>query len=85
MDQATPDLILDELPDAAIIAQLRKQAQEAGESVIATFHRNGSHDPRYLVISDRGTCVLLDDHITIQTFNRELGAEEVAEGLMAEA
>lgn len=84
MNQGTPDLILDTPPDADIILMLREQAQQAGESVIATFddeHRN----PRYLIVSDRGTCVLLDEHVAIRTFNRELDAQQVARGLVGEA
>ena len=82
MDEATPDLILDTPPDAAIVMQLREKAQTDGESVIATFH-NGGPEPFYLVVSDRGTCVLLDDHVTVQTFNREAEAEDVAAALVS--
>lgn len=84
MHQATPDLILEAPPDAATILQLRQQAQQKGESVIATFD-DENQQPLYLVVSDRGTCVLLDDRVTIQTFNRELAAERVAASLVGEA
>lgn len=84
MDQASPDFILEAPPDAATILQLRQQAQQNGESVVATFD-GADRQPLYLVVSDRGTCVLLDEHVTIQTFNREVDAEEVADALLAEA
>ncbi len=84
MDQATPDLILDAPPDAALIEQLREQAQRSGESVVVTFG-DAHQQPLYFVVSDRGTCVLLDEHVAIQTFNRELDAGQVAEALVAEA
>jgi len=82
MDEATADLVLDAPPQAAVIGQLREQAEADGSAVIATFERPPK-DTYYLVVSDRGTCVLLNEGITIETFNRELDDAEVAEALAA--
>ncbi len=82
MDEATADLVLDKPPEAAIIGQLREQAEASGSAVIATFERH-SQEPYYLVVSDRGTCVLLNEGVTVETFNRDLDDAEVAEALAA--
>jgi hypothetical protein len=84
MDEATADLVLETPPEAAIIGQLREQAKASGSAVIATFEI-GPKEVYYLVVSDRGTCVLLNDGITVETFNRDLDDDNVADALRAEA
>lgn len=76
MDKVTPDLVLDAPPEAATIRQLREQAQEQASSFITVFEPpSGSH---LLVVSDRGTCVLLKDGTSVQTWNREVDEETIA-------
>jgi hypothetical protein len=84
MEETTPDLVLEAPPEAPIIGQLREQAQQSGASMIATFEVR-PREPYYLVVSDRGTCVLLSDGVTVETFNRDLDDAEVADGLRATA
>ena len=84
MDEATADLILDTPPDAATIRHLREQAKEKEESAIATFNVPG-RGPYYLVVSARGTCVLLKDGVSVQTLNPSFDDAHVAEALLADA
>lgn len=84
MNPGTSDLLLEAPPDAATILLLRQQAQDTGQSLIATFD-DRHRQPLYLVVSNRGTCVLLDNHIAVRTYSREWEAEKVAEALGGEA
>jgi hypothetical protein len=84
MDEANVNLILDASPDAATIRHLRDQAQDNGASAIATFDVPGE-GTYYLVVSERGTCVLLKDGVSVQTFNPSFDDEHVAETLLADA
>jgi len=83
MDKATVDLVLDETPGAATIRHLREQAADRGESAIATF-TTPERDAYHLVVSSRGTCVLLQDGVTVQTFNPSFSDDDVADALLAE-
>lgn len=77
MDAISPDLVLDMPPDADVIRQLRQQASEASSSAVASFDKPGA-GPFYLVVSDRGTCVLLRDGVSVDTMNRTMEPDEVA-------
>lgn len=84
MDEATADLILDAPPDAATIRHLREQAHDNETSSIATFEVPGK-GTYYLVVSARGTCVLLKDGVSVQTLNPSYDDAHVAETLRADA
>lgn len=84
MDQATPDLVLDAVPDAAIIQQMRQQAQDRGASVIAALEL-ATGDSYHLVISARGTCVLLQGGTSVETVNASKEPEAVVAALQAAA
>lgn len=70
---------LDEVPDTEAIATLREQAETKDEAVGVTFPTSDGTQKR-LVVSPRGTCVLLTD-VSEETFNQSLSAAEVAEAL----
>lgn len=82
MDEATVDLILDAPPDAAAIRHLREQAEDKDTSAIATFGAPGQ-GTYYLVVSARGTCVLLKDGVSVQTLNPSFDDAHVAEALQS--
>ena len=69
---------LDAAPNAEVIASLRDQAADRGESVGVTFPADG--DTKRFVVSPRGTCVLLND-TREDTFNRSVAAEKIAAAL----
>lgn len=71
---------LDAAPDAEFIRTLRDQANERDEAVGARFPTADDQEKR-LVVSPRGTCVLLNDEVSEQTFNRSLTADEIANAL----
>jgi hypothetical protein len=76
----TPDMRdLAAPPDADTIADLREEADRLGDSVGVTFPTPDGARKRF-VVSPRGTCVLLND-TREDTFNRSVGAEEVAAAL----
>ncbi len=83
MDKAAVDLVLDATPDAATIRHLREQAGDRGGSAIATFTVPG-RAAYHLVVSSRGTCVLLQDGVSVQTFNPSHSDDDVANALLAE-
>lgn len=70
---------LDRPPDADIITELREQAGNRGESVGVIFPAKDGERKR-LVVSERGTCVLLND-TREDTFIPSVEAEEVAAAL----
>ena len=84
MDEATVDLVLDAVPNGATIRLLREQARDKDASAIATFELTGK-GTHYLVVSARGTCVLLNDGVSVQTLNPSFDDEHVAETLLADA
>jgi hypothetical protein len=70
---------LDQIPDESTIASLREQAEEDAVSVEVRFPA-GEGDTKRLVVSPRGTVVLLND-VSEETFNRSLSAAEIANAL----
>jgi hypothetical protein len=72
-------LDLDRIPDADTISSLREQAEADDASVEARFPA-ASGEQKRLVVSPRGTVVLLND-VSEETFNRSVAAEEIAEAL----
>jgi hypothetical protein len=70
---------LDQRPDEATIGALREEANEAGASVEASFPATDGTEKR-LVVSPRGTVVLLND-VSEATFNQSVSAAEIAEAL----
>lgn len=71
---------LNAIPDAETIASLRDEAEDRGEDVGATFS-TADGDVKRLVVSPRGTCVLLNEEVSEETFNRSLTADEIAAAL----
>lgn len=71
---------IDAVPNADQITSYREEAAETEASVEVTFPTSGG--TKRLVVSPRGTAVLLED-VSEQTFNRALSAAEIAEALPA--
>jgi len=69
---------LSESPTANAISDLRDQAKHGSESVAASIP---SASDTYLVISPRGTCVLLDDYLKRNSWTSETSAETIAQEL----
>jgi len=78
MSTDTASRPLDDRPDADTIRSLRSEASEQGASVQATFPLDETR--KRLVVSPRGTVVLLND-VSENTFNASHSAEEVAAAL----
>jgi hypothetical protein len=81
MSNTVQRLDLDQRPDADTIASLREQAQSEDQSVEAHFP-TGAGEEKRLVVSPRGTVVLLND-VSEETFNQSRSAEDIAEVLRA--
>ena len=69
---------LDDRPDADTITSLRAEAREQGASVQANIPMNET--TKRLVVSPRGTVVLLND-VSEETFNASHSAEDIAAAL----
>jgi hypothetical protein len=80
MTNVDPDFTLDGPPEAKAITSFREQADQESRSIVARYE-NEAGEPRFVVISDRGTCVLLDDHVSMETFNQNVEAADIAEAL----
>jgi len=70
---------LDAIPDAATIADVREEAAQQDASIEATFPTPDGETKR-LVVSPRGTVVLLND-VSEETFNPSVAPDEIAETL----
>jgi hypothetical protein len=70
---------LDDIPDESTIAALRGRADDEAVSVEAHFPTAEGESKR-LVVSPRGTVVLLND-VSEDTFNQSVSAAEIAEAL----
>lgn len=70
---------LNQRPDEPTIASLRNRAAEEDTSIEAYFPA-GSNEQKRLVVSPRGTVVLLND-VSEATFNRSQSADEIAEAI----
>jgi len=73
---------LDHIPDEATISTLRKEANEEATSVEASFPAADGAEKR-LVVSPRGTVVLLND-VSEDTFNRSVASAKIVEALREE-
>lgn len=69
---------LSESPTANAISDLRDQAKRGSESVAASIP---SASDTYLVISPRGTCVVLNDDLKRNSWTSETSAETIAQEL----
>ena len=72
---------LDAIPDDATIADFREEAAAQDESIEATYPAPDG-DTKRLVVSPRGTVVLLND-VSETTFNQSTPAAEIADQLRA--
>jgi hypothetical protein len=70
---------LDAIPDESAIARFRETAAEQDTSIEATFPASDG-DTKRLVVSPRGTVVLLTD-VSEDTFNQSVAPAEIAEAL----
>lgn len=82
MKDTTDATELDSIPGAETIEELRNEASTSGESV-ATLFPSAEGPPKHLVVSQRGTCVILDETID-ESFNPSVSAEEIATALQKE-
>ncbi len=80
MTNVDPDFTLDGPPTADAIASFREQAEEEERSVSAQYETSEG-ELRFVVVSDRGTCVLLDDHVSMETFNQNVDAGTISDAL----
>ena len=80
MPDVKPDFILDEIPGAESIRMFRDRARESDQSICVAYQSVKGQE-RMLVISNRGTCVIVGDEVTIDTYNRDTDPDEVAEAL----
>jgi len=71
----------DARPDASTIADLREEAAAQDVSIEATYPV-ADEDTKRLVVSPRGTVVLLND-VSEETFNQSVSPSEIAEQLRA--
>ena len=72
---------LDHIPDASTITSLRDDAAGQESSIEVTYPSDEDTEKR-LVVSPRGTVVVLTD-VTEATFNKSHSADEIAEQLQA--
>lgn len=70
---------LDEIPSGDTIESLRDEARDGGESAVVTFPE-GDGERKRLVVSPRGTCVLLND-VSEDVFNSSVEPHEIAAAL----
>lgn len=78
MPDAVQHQKLDQIPDESTIASLRDKAEAEAVSVEAHFPTED--EQKRLVVSPRGTVVLLNN-VSEETFNRSLSAAEIAAAL----
>jgi len=78
MPDSVQRLELDDIPDESTIASLRDRAEADDSSVEAHVPLPDEH--KRLVVSPRGTVVLLND-VSEETFNRSRSAAEIATAL----
>lgn len=69
---------LSESPTANAISDLRAEAELESEAVAASIP---SASDTYLVISPRGTCVLLNDYLKSNSWTPQTSAETIAQEL----
>lgn len=79
MTDAVDRRTLDQTPNASDIASYREEAAEHDVSIEATYTPPDGAQKR-LVVSPRGTVVLLND-VSEETFNQSRSADEIATAL----
>jgi uncharacterized protein with von Willebrand factor type A (vWA) domain len=79
MSTSAESRALDQLPDADLVSSLREEAAAGGESIEVTYPSPDGNQKR-LVVSPRGTVVVLTD-VSEATFNRATAAPDIAEEL----
>lgn len=82
MPDLTPHHELDAVPDAESIATYREDAQKSDADVIVRYP-NADGETRHLVVSPRGTCVVLKENVSRDAFAPQKDASTIAEALRA--
>lgn len=82
MSDLTPHHELDAPPDAEAISSYRDAAADSGTDVIVRYP-NADGDTRHLVVSPRGTCVILQEQVSRDAYAPQTDASTVAEALQA--
>lgn len=77
MNEDALDTTIDE-PTTALVKTMRSKAERRGEEVTAELPTD---EPRFLVVSPRGTCVVLNKDTRQDTFPPEQDAETIADEL----
>ena len=77
MSDTVEQVELTELPDESAIASFRQEAEEKDVSIEATYSTSSGAEKR-MVISPRGTVVILND-VSEETFNQSTSAADIAE------
>lgn len=77
MTDDAADTAIDE-PTTALVKSLRSKAAKRGEEVTAELP---TEEPRFLVVSPRGTCVVLNEDTRQATFPPDEDADAVADDL----
>jgi len=80
MPDLKPQHDLDAPPQADAIASYRDEAQEAGADVVVRYP-NADGETRHLVVSPRGTCVVLKENVSRDAFAPQKDAASVADAL----
>ncbi len=80
MSDLNPDYILDEMPGAEGIGTFRDKAAETGSSIRVAYQAARGEE-RVLVVSERGTCVVLEGGVTSHIFNRNEAPAAIADAL----
>jgi hypothetical protein len=78
-----PDHSIDRTPTADDITQYRQEAAERSGSVVAAYPGPEGRQ-QFLVVSARGTCVVLDQRVSRETFNASVDADDIASALAAD-
>lgn len=81
MKDTTDATELDSIPNAETIKELRNEASTSGASVAILFP-SSEGTPKHLVVSPRGTCVVLDETID-ESFNPSVSADEIVSALQS--
>lgn len=79
---ATASRELDGIPDESTIRSLREEAEKEQSSIEVAFS-SADGEAKRLVVSPRGTVVLLNEQVSEDTFNRSRSAADIAEDLQA--
>ncbi len=81
MIDTAPTHTLDAPPSADDVRSYRQDAADSGDSVVVAYVYDGSD--RHLVVSPRGTCVVLEGGTSNDAMNPDTAPEAVAEACRA--